>query len=102
LRSDSGFRTNLGFTSVAGVDTSAVVHVYREDGNELGQVDVDLPAAGFVQLFRLLSNHLSYEGVAWASVACDDADAAYNVYASVVDGATGDPYYVPPVVVETD
>ena len=54
-------------------------------------------AAGFVQLERVLADTLGYTGSAWAVVGSDDAAAAYLAHASVVDGVTGDPIFIPGV-----
>ncbi len=95
LSSEPGFRTNLGFTSVASVPTSLKVMVYSSAGSILGEIDVDLPAQGFVQVERALANVIGFTGTAWAEVTGNDPNAAFFAHASVVDETTGDPTYIP-------
>ena len=100
LSSNIGFRTNLGFTSVATVPTSLTVAVYSNTGSPLGEIEVELPAQGFVQVERALSGVIGFTGTAWAEVTSDDPSSAYIAHASVVDEATGDPTYIPAIPVQ--
>jgi aminopeptidase N len=100
LSSVGSFRTNIGLTSVAAEATSCTVSVFTDNGVAVGDIDVDLPAAGFVQVERALGDGLGFTGTAWATVRCDDP-AAFFAHASVVDGATGDPTYVGAVALDT-
>jgi hypothetical protein len=97
LRSDDGFRTNLGVTSVAEEATVLEVHVVGAEGVDLDTLRVRLPAHSFVQVGRLLRNRLGFEGWAWATLSSDDPEALFTAHASVVDGTTGDPAFIPAV-----
>ena len=95
LSSESGFRTNLGFTSVSAVETTLTVTVYSNTGSPLGEFEVDLPAQGFVQVEKALSEVIGHHGTAWAEIRSEGPDAGYFAHASVVDIATGDPIFIP-------
>jgi hypothetical protein len=97
LSSSGGFRTNLGITSLAEVSTSFSFEAFDGSGSSLGVVDVDVPAGSVVQVEEILSEALGHEGFAWARVGSDDPAAAFFVHASVIDGSTGDPTYVPAI-----
>jgi hypothetical protein len=97
LRSADGFRTNLGVTSVAEVATVLEVRVIGADGIDVDTLRVRLPARSFVQVGRLLRNKLGIDGWAWATLSSADPEASYTAHASVVDGSTGDPAFIPAV-----
>jgi len=100
LTSGEGFRTNLGFTSIAREETSITVTLFTDDGTEIGSTEVVLPADGFVQLERALAGGFGHAGSAWAEVRSENSAAAYFAHASVVDERTGDPTYIPAVSIE--
>jgi hypothetical protein len=58
-----------------------------------------LPARSFVQVGRLLRNEFGIDGWAWATLSSDDPEALYAAHASVVDGTTGDPSFIPGVAI---
>jgi hypothetical protein len=92
LSSSNGFRTNIGLTSLANEDIECTIAFFTNDGVAIGEVPVPLPARSFVQLERVLADELGHVGEAWAEVICE---GEVFVHASVVDGQTGDPTYVP-------
>lgn len=98
LSSRQGFRTNVGLTSLAAEDVSCTVAAAADDGAALGELVVVLPAQAFVQIERLLTDELGHTGDAWAEVSCGDDRAVYFAHASVVDGQTGDPTFIPGTV----
>jgi hypothetical protein len=98
LSSAGGFRTNLGITSFSATDITVTVRAFRDDGELIGELDVVVPAQAFVQVERLLSNAFGFTGTAWATLTSDDAGAWYVAHASVIDGQSGDPIYVPALV----
>ncbi len=100
LQSADGFRSNLGLTSVAELDVDVTVRVYRDSGELAGELQVAVPARSFVQVGRLLRGQFGIEGGGWATVRCDDPGALLAVHASVVDGASGDPAFIPAVTLE--
>ncbi len=95
LSSEPGFRTNLGFTSVSATATTLAVSVYSNTGALKGEFEVELPARGFIQVERALSDVIGFTGTAWAEVRSESPSAEYFAHASVVDEATGDPIYIP-------
>jgi hypothetical protein len=95
LSSANGFRTNLGITSLAAVETTVDVRVYDDRGMLLGELPVRVGPGRFLQIQRLLSDELDYVGTAWAVLSSADADAEFIAHASVVDGGSGDPVYLP-------
>jgi hypothetical protein len=99
LRSADGFRTNLGVTSVAEVATELEVRVIGADGSDAGTLRVSLPAKSFVQVGRLLRRRLGIDGWAWATISSADPEALFTAHASVVDGTTGDPAFIPAVAI---
>ncbi len=98
LSSADGFRTNLGITSLAAVDTTVTVRVFGDDGGLVGELDVVVPALRFVQVERVLAGQLGFIGTAWATLTSVEEGASYVAHASVVDGQSGDPIYIPAVV----
>jgi hypothetical protein len=98
LSSADGFRTNLGITSLSDSDTTVTVRVFADNGDPVGELDVVVPAGRFVQVERLLAGQLGFSGTAWATLTSDDQGASYVAHASVVDGESGDPIYIPALV----
>lgn len=94
LRSDNGFRSNIGLTSMSDMDTTVSVTVFSDDGVELGTEIVILPAGAFVQLVEVLERTFHFEGSAWAEIQSEDTEAVYAAHASVVDDSTGDPSFI--------
>jgi hypothetical protein len=74
------------------------VRVVADDGEPVGELDVVVPAGRFIQVERLLAGQLGFTGSAWATLTSDDEGALYVAHASVVDGDSGDPIYIPAVV----
>jgi len=99
LSSMSGFRTNIGLTSLAAEDTNCTLAFFTSEGAVIGEIEVTLGAHSFVQIERVLSDEFSYVGEAWAEIDTDDISALYFAHASVVDGDTGDSTYIPAVFV---
>jgi len=95
LSSAEGFRTNLGITSLADVDTMITVRVFDDGGELIGELPVAVGAGRFVQVQRLLEQQLNYTGTAWATLHSADSGARYVAHASIVDGDSGDPVYLP-------
>ncbi len=95
LSSASGFRTNLGITSLADEETTFTITVYGDDGGLLGELSIPVAAGEFKQLTRILGQELGHFGTAWATIHSEDSGASFVAHASVVDGASGDPVYIP-------
>ncbi len=64
----------------------------------IGELDVPVPASRFVQVERLLAGQFGFTGTAWATLTSVDQGARYVAHASVIDGESGDPIYIPAVV----
>jgi hypothetical protein len=95
LSSADGFRTNIGLTSLADVETTVMGRVFSDTGLLVGELAVPVPAGQFVQLDRVLQDRFDYLGTAWAILWSDDPAASFVAHASVVDGSSGDPVYIP-------
>ncbi len=95
LRSTDGFRSNLGLTSLADVETTVTARFFDDLGAPIGVLPVVLPAGAFVQEVRVLERVLGHVGTAWVELSSDDDGAAFVAHASVVDGTSGDPAYIP-------
>jgi hypothetical protein len=72
--------------------------VYTDDGEMLGELDVPVAASRFVQIEQLLGGQLGFTGTAWATLTSDDEGARYVAHASVIDGSSGAPIYIPAVL----
>ncbi len=102
LRSDLGFRTNLGLTSLSGIDTTVEITAYSAAGPALGTVDIPLPGGAFVQLLKVLDRTFGFEGAAWLEIQSSDPESLFTAHASVIDGSTGDPSFIPASEMFTD
>lgn len=100
LTGNSAYRTNVGFANAAAVPLDVVVDLFRSDGTSIGSRTFTVPPLGYLQETDLLRK------VAGGSV--DDAyavvqalapESRYQVYASVIDNASGDPINVTPTAV---
>jgi hypothetical protein len=96
LSSEGGFRTNIGITSLGLVPAVCRLDLFTNGGSAIGARVIEIPARGFTQLERVLGEGFGYTGEAWAEISCDDP-SSFFAHASVVDGATGDPTYIPAV-----
>ncbi len=100
LSSADGFRTNLGLTSTAPTGTVCRVDLFASDGAAIGTKVVEIPAAGLLQIERILGDGFHLAGEAWIEIACPGVTTSIFVHASVVDDGTGDPTYIPAVPVD--
>jgi hypothetical protein len=98
LNSTAGFRTNIGITSLGLSPAVCRIDLFTNDGSPIGMKVVEVPVRGFVQLERVLGGDFGHTGEAWAEIACSDPSSVF-AHASVVDERTGDPTYIPAVVV---
>jgi len=99
LRSDGGFRTNIGLTSLGVFPSTCELDFFTNGGELIGTTTVELPVRGFTQIERVLGGEFDYTGEAWAEVSCP-APSSFFAHASVVDELTGDPTYIPALVVD--
>jgi ELWxxDGT repeat protein len=99
--SGHGFRTNLGLVNTTSSSCEAHVRLLARDGAVLGEVVEPLGAYEYVQLNRVFERVTSASvRNGWAVVWPSAGGAELLAYASVVDNQTGDPVYVPAVVVQ--
>jgi hypothetical protein len=92
----SGYRTNIGFTSLSSRRSTVEVELYSGDGTLLGTVDVALDPYEFKQVNKIFGRVTS-ETVdnGYAIISSDSNRAKFLAYASVIDNRTGDPIYIP-------
>lgn len=97
LAENDAFRTNIGFANPGATDTSVTIDLLDADGSLLEQRQEAITAGTWRQFTRIF-NGLQGQGIEAASaVISNDGGSALFVYASIVDGNTGDPTYVTPV-----
>lgn len=97
-----GFRTNLGLVNASPAPISVEVDFRGPLGTTFGTRVVNLRTYEFVQLnkaFELVTQERVSGG--WMRVHATTTGGAFLAYASVVDNVTGDPIYVPAVVMPT-
>jgi PKD repeat protein len=99
LTSDQGFRTNLGLANPGPEAAEVRVELHRADGTLLGTSTYDLPGLSSILDVEVLQA-VDDEPVssAYAVVSSVTPDATYVAFASVVDGATGDPVAQPALI----
>ncbi len=90
------YRVNIGVINPGGVAGTFRVRLFRDDGSSTGQsVLVDVPPYSMIQLSDPFA---SYNGGSWDSVIIRvealTEDSQVFAYASVVDNATNDAYFV--------
>jgi hypothetical protein len=92
LREDSAFRTNIGALNMGSVPASVSVTLLDALGAVVGSFELEVPAGRTVQDNRPYLQRLGRSDIAagYALVTVQSGDGVW-VYASVVDGATGDP-----------
>jgi hypothetical protein len=92
----SGYRTNIGFTSLSSRSTGVNVDLYDNQGNLLGRVGVDLDPYEFTQLDKIFTR-VTADAVdnGYAVISTESDGATFLAYASVIDNRSGDPIYIP-------
>jgi len=100
----SGFRTNIGLVNPTSGDVGGIViHLYSKNGQDLGTLELGLPANGFVQVDRIVEKILGtgssledFSVVIRFKDASGSEGAAKEItaYASMVDNVTGDAVFV--------
>ncbi len=95
----TGFRTNVGFVSASVVPIDIETRFFTAIGRHLGTHILQLKPYEFKQLdkaFELVSNEVVNGG--YVTVRSTTSGGVFFAYASVVDNRTGDPVFVPAVV----
>ncbi len=97
----TGFRTNIGFVNRSSSPTTVDVDLRTATGTSLGTLSVPLQPYEHRQInriFRQVTAGTVTNGI--AIVSTQNAGGSFVAYASVVDNASGDPVYIPAMVVE--
>ena len=95
-RSGSGYRTNIGFTSLSSRPSTVDVELYEAGGEFLGRATVDLGPFEYTQIdkiFRRVTANAIDHG--YAVIRSDSEGARFLAYASVIDNRSSDPIYIP-------
>jgi hypothetical protein len=93
LVGNDSFRTNLGFANTTDQAATATITLRDVMGTAVSIRTETLEPFGWLQINRVFSG-LGAVNAAVAEIRNDSASAELQVYASVVDGTTGDPIYV--------
>ena len=95
-KSNSGFRTNIGLTSVSSLPMTIDVDLYDGDGDYLGRVSENLDPFEHTQIDKIFAK-LTSDAVAdgYAIVRSESKGALFLAYASVIDNRSADPIYIP-------
>jgi hypothetical protein len=93
LVQNAAYRTNLGFSEIAGETTDLIIRVFDTSGLILLTAGYQLPATGWLQV-GLIDLGISSLDAGRAEVEVIGGGAVL-AYASVVDNRTGDPVFVP-------
>jgi len=93
LFENASFRTNVGFANTAEGEAEVHVEYLGPDGIALGTRNYTVPPYGHIQRTRAFRD-VTVGEVASGSVRVTAVRGAVLVYASVIDGATGDPSYM--------
>ncbi|HVT44497.1 MAG TPA: proprotein convertase P-domain-containing protein [Thermoanaerobaculia bacterium] len=91
LRSDAGFRSNIGFAEVEGGGGTVRVEIFDGDGALVSTREVEVPPFGHLQFPLVTGGDLV---AARAEVAVVSGEARIAAYGSVIDNRSGDPIYV--------
>ena len=100
LAESSAFRTNLGIAEAAGQQAPVIVTAFDGAGHQLLNLPMTLKPGQLLQLNSILSQNgvtSLANGRAEVKLANSNNGGRVTAYASVVDSASGDPFFVPPV-----
>jgi len=95
-RSGSGYRTNIGFTSLSSRPSTVDVELFEANGEFLGRVTVDLGPFEYTQIdkiFKKVTANAIDHG--YAVIRSESEGARFLAYASVIDNRSSDPIYIP-------
>jgi hypothetical protein len=95
--SDSGFRSNIGFTNPNRQKVTVTVRVFDADTGQLvGERERDLPARTFSQIDNVFNFIREKDRVSDNATVEFVADAPVLAYATVIDNTSNDPIFVLP------
>ncbi|MGK2857493.1 MAG: hypothetical protein ACSLFQ_09825 [Thermoanaerobaculia bacterium] len=92
-----GFRTNFGFVEGSGQAAQLLVRIFSSGGSLLGETTIALKPGEHLQVNSLLAQMGITAENARAEVSVTSLTGRVTAYASVVDGGTSDPTFVPAV-----
>ena len=92
----SGYRTNIGFTSLSSRPSTIDVDLYNASGDFLGRVSVELEPYEHMQVDKIF-NRVTSEAIdnGYAVISSTSEGALFMAYGSVTDNRSGDPIYIP-------
>ena len=95
LENDARFRTNFGFTEIAGAPVTVRATFFDQNGTPLGTRAYPVPAGGFLQTSAVDLLGAGVVGNGYMEFTIDSGAGAVLPFATVVDGVTGDGILVP-------
>jgi subtilisin family serine protease len=95
LENDSRFRTNFGFTEIAGAPVTVRATFFDENGSPLGTHSYPVAAGSFSQKSAAELLGAATAGNGYIEFTIDSGSGAVLPFATVVDNLTGDAIYVP-------
>lgn len=104
LAQSSAFRTNIGIAEAAGVQAPVILTAFDGGGNQVLNLPMTLKPGQLLQLSSVLSQNgvtSLANGRAEVKVASTNSGGRVTAYASVVDNASNDPFFVPPVTLSS-
>ncbi len=95
-RTTSGFRTNIGLTSVSSLPMTVHLDLYDGTGTHLGRISEDLDPFEHTQIDKIFTK-LTSDAVddGYVILRSDSNGARLLAYASVIDNGSADPIYIP-------
>lgn len=103
LAGNTAFRTNIGFANASGSSAALSVDLLSSDGTIIGHYEPMVHPWGWLQLNKVFKNAGTGNVEAASAVVRNlSTSAQVFVYASVVDGTTGDPTFVTDTLAGSD
>ncbi len=97
---NQGFRTNVGFLNCTSLNISAQVRLYSSDGSLIGTRTYGLEPYMYSQIDRIFGQVTQSDvSDGYVIVETFTPGGKLFAYASVVDNRTGDPIYIPAVLI---
>ncbi len=98
--SNQGFRTNVGFLNCTSLDISVRAELYSWDGSLIGTKNYGLGPYMYTQIDRIFEQ-VTQSDVSDGYVIVETLTPGGKLfaYASVVDNRTGDPIYIPAILI---
>ncbi|HNX48704.1 MAG TPA: hypothetical protein PKL08_00955 [Thermoanaerobaculaceae bacterium] len=98
LTKNASYRTNIGFANLTAASTPVMITLFRGDGSLAGAYAEVIDPWGYKQVTDVfVKANAGLADDAYAVVTSSLTTAKYYLYASVIDGRTGDPITVIPV-----